>query len=115
MSRLRYPHFVSQAADGVPVDKHLPSSVGYATTGPKDGLSNDGRARPAFQHVARPQHHQLVAPQDAALTVDGADAIAIAVEGDAEIGLDLGDLVLELDQVMRLGRIGVMRRKLTCR
>ena len=48
-------------------------------------VGDDGGAGMALQHVARPQHQQLVAPQDAALAVDRADAVAVAVEGDAEV------------------------------
>ena len=64
-----------------------------------------------LQHVARPQHQELVAPQDAALAVDRADAVAVAVEGDAEIAAALLHLGHELHEVLRHGRIGMVRRE----
>ncbi len=51
---------------------------------------------------------QLVAPDDATRGVDDADAIGVAVERDADLGADLGDLLLEIGDV-RLDRgIGVV-------
>ena len=47
---------------------------------------DDRRARVPRQHVAREQHQQLVAPDHAAAVVDDADAVGVAVEGDAELG-----------------------------
>ncbi len=57
---------------------------------------------------------QLVAPQDAALAVDDADAVAVAVEGDAEIAALGAHRLLQLHQILGHGRIGVMGRK-ACR
>ncbi len=46
-------------------------------------LADDRRARLLLQHRAREEDHQLVAPEDVALVVDHADAIGVAVVGDA--------------------------------
>jgi hypothetical protein len=51
---------------------------------------------------------QLVAPDDAALPVDRADAIAVAVEGESEIEVLLRDQLLQVREVLFLGRIGMM-------
>jgi hypothetical protein len=64
-----------------------------------------------LQHVARPQDQQLVAPQDAALAVDRADAVAVAVEGDAEVAALLLHLGLQLLEVLGHRRIGMVRRE----
>ena len=40
-----------------------------------------------LEHRLGEDHHQLVAPDDPALAVDRADAVAVAVEGDAEVEL----------------------------
>ena len=65
-----------------------------------------------LQHVARQDRSELVAPQDAALAVDHADAVAVAVEGDAEIAAcscdHLGDQLL---QVLRHRRVGMVVRE----
>jgi hypothetical protein len=47
----------------------------------------------------------------AALGVDRADPVAVAVEGDAEIELLLGHRVLQVMQVLGLGRIGMVVRE----
>ena len=52
--------------------------------------------RHAREDVAREQREQLVAPYDAAGAGDGADAVGVAVEADAEIGAGLADFVLEV-------------------
>ena len=49
-------------------------------------VGDDRRARMARQHLGREDLHQLVAEHDPALAVDHADPIAIAVEGDADLG-----------------------------
>ena len=54
---------------------------------------------------------QLVAPQDAALAVDRADAVAVAVEGDAEVAALLLHLGLQLLEVLRHRRVGMVRRE----
>ncbi len=56
------------------------------------------------------QHRQeLVAPQNPSPAVDGADAVAVAVEGDAQVGALFGDRLPELRQVRRDRRVGMMR------
>ena len=46
-----------------------------------------------------------------ALAVDDADAVAVAVKGDAEIAVLARHRLLQLHQVRRHGRVGVMRRE----
>ena len=74
-------------------------------------VGDDGPARLRLQHVAREHDQQLVAEQDVAFIVDHADAVPVAVEGDAEIGLlarHLGDDLLE---VLRDRRVGMVVRE----
>ena len=47
----------------------------------------------ALEHVAGKQHQQLIAPENIALLVHGADAVGVAVVGDAQIGFLLFHLV----------------------
>ena len=49
------------------------------------------RAGLLLQHRLGEDHQQLVAPDHPALAVDRADAVAVAVEGDAEVELLVGD------------------------
>jgi hypothetical protein len=66
----------------------------------------------ARQHVAGEDHQQLVPEQDVALAIHHADAVAVAVEGDAEVGLLARHLGDELLQVLRHRGIGVVGREL---
>ena len=50
-------------------------------------VEDDLGARHARQHVAGQQREQLVAVDDAPVAVHRADAIGVAVEADAEVGL----------------------------
>ena len=52
-------------------------------------LADKGGARPLAQDVARKQHHELVAPHDAARRIDDAQAIRVAIERDAQLGAAL--------------------------
>src|SRR6185437_306735 len=72
----------------------------------------DCGARPRLDDVAGEEHHELIAPQDAALAIDDADAVAVAVEGDAEIAAMRRHRRLELHEVLRLGRIRMMSREI---
>ena len=54
---------------------------------------------------------ELVAPQDTAPRIDGADAVAVAVEGEAHVARLLGDGALELFQVGLDGGVRVVRRE----
>ena len=74
-------------------------------------IGEDRRAGVAAQHVARQHQQQLIAPQNAPARIDDADAVAVAVEPDAEIAAFGGDRLLQLHQILRDRRVGVMRRK----
>ena len=65
---------------------------------------HDHRAGIAIQHVGGEQHQQPVGVDDLALAGDHAQAVAVAVEGDAEVGIQA---LHHLDQVVRLcGSLG---------
>src|SRR5690606_22120991 len=55
---------------------------------------------------------QLIAPDDPPLAIDRTDPIAIAVEGDTEIEVLLGDEPAQIFQVLRNGRVGMMVREI---
>ena len=48
-------------------------------------VGDDGGTGMGLQNVAGEQQHQLIAPQHPPLPVDRADAVAVAVEGDAQV------------------------------
>ena len=58
----------------------------------------------SFEHRPGEDDQQLVAPDHAALAVDRADPVAVAVEGDAEVEALVGD------QLLQVGEIGLDRR-----
>src|SRR5690606_9611965 len=72
----------------------------------------DGCARILPQDVLRKDREELVAPDDAAKIVDDADAIAIAIETDAEAGVDALYRLDQILQIFRDRRIGVMVREI---
>ena len=78
-------------------------------------LGDDHRARVARQHVASEEHEELVAPDDAALRVRDADAVGVAVEGDAELGPRLGDGADQGTHVVGDRRVGVVVREAAIR
>ena len=61
-----------------------------------------------LQDVAREQDHQLVAPDDAPLAVDDADAVGVAVERDAHLGAGLAAPARSVGDVLGDGGIGVV-------
>src|SRR5207245_11366797 len=65
----------------------------------------------AAREVAGEEHQQLIAEHDAALLVYGADAVAVAVERDAELGLLADDCGPQVAQVLEHGGIGMVIRK----
>src|ERR1700722_16515939 len=75
-------------------------------------IGEDLRARDACQDIARQYDHQLVAPQDTAARIDDADAIAVAIEGDAEFASVVAHRPLELNEIFRNCRIWVVRWKI---
>src|SRR3546814_5516829 len=60
---------------------------------------------------ARQQDQELVRPHDPALPVDHADPVGVAVEGDADVGPVRPYRLLELFQILRDGRVGMVRRE----
>ena len=62
-------------------------------------IGDHRRARILRQHLARQHRQDLVAPQDSPTAVDDADAVAIAVESDAEVATVGAHGVLQLDEV----------------
>src|SRR5256885_800443 len=74
-------------------------------------FADDGRTGAVGENVAREEDHELVAPEDAGLLVDGPDAIGIPIPGDADVGLAIRHLLLQIAQVRLDGGIGVMVRK----
>src|SRR3546814_20587912 len=61
-----------------------------------------------LQHVARQEQQDLIAPQDARPGIDDAEPVAVAVERTAEIAAAGQHRRLQLLQVLRPGRIGLM-------
>src|SRR4051812_29104981 len=65
----------------------------------------------AGEHITSVDDQQVVAPDDLAITIDHADTIGVAIEGDAEVGsfpLHGANQVLE---ILWNGRIRVMVRE----
>src|SRR6185437_278665 len=48
-------------------------------------LADEGGAGLLLEDLAPEQHDQLIAPQDSALAVDGADPVGVAVERDPQL------------------------------
>ena len=71
-------------------------------------FADEGRPRLACQDFAAVDDHQLIAPDDRAAVVHRADAVGVAVEGDAEVGLGLAHLVDQRLEVFGHGRVGMM-------
>ena len=60
---------------------------------------------------AREEDHELVAPDDLAVRVDGAEAVRVAVVGDADARARLLHATDEGVEVLRDGRVGVVVRE----
>ena len=71
-------------------------------------VGEDRAARLPGEHLGGEDLHQLIAEQDAALAVDHADPIAVAIEGDAELRAFGADRADQCGEVLRHGRVGVM-------
>jgi hypothetical protein len=72
-------------------------------------VGDDGRPGMALQHVARQQHHELVAPQDLARPIDHAEPVGVTVEGEAEIELLAQHEVAQLLEILGHGWVGMVR------
>ncbi len=62
----------------------------------------------AAHGVAAQDHQELVAPDDLAGLVHGADPVGVAVEGDAELRAGAAHGLLEILQVLGHGRVGMV-------
>ncbi len=66
----------------------------------------------ARQHVAREQHQLPVGPDDVAALRDDAEAVAVAVEGQADFGIAVAQAADQVLQVVGIGRVGMMIREM---
>ena len=73
---------------------------------------DDGAARHARQHIGGEQHQLAIREDDLAVLGHHAEAVAVAVEGDADFGVGFLERLDHIGQVFRLGRIGVMVREI---
>ena len=69
---------------------------------------NDGRAWVAREHVLRVEHQLPVRVDDLPVFGDHADAVAVAVEGEAQLRVRVCEQRNEVREVLRLGRVGVV-------
>ncbi|MCY1519386.1 hypothetical protein D9M68_541360 [compost metagenome] len=69
---------------------------------------DDGGARIAFQHVAGEQHQLAVRPDDLAGLRDHAQAVAVAVERQAQFAVGLGHALDQVLQVLGFGGVRVV-------
>ena len=74
-------------------------------------ITDDRCTRQRAQHRLGEQTEELVAPDDAALPIDRAEPVAVAVEGQPHVGTVLGDGSFEVGEVVLLGRVGVVIRE----
>ena len=72
----------------------------------------DLRARMAGQHVGGKQHHLAVRVDDLAILGDHAQAVAIAIEGDADLRIRLGQAADQVLQVFRMRRVRMVVREI---
>jgi hypothetical protein len=69
---------------------------------------DDLRAGIARQDVGGEQHQLAVGIDDLAVLGHHAEAVAVAIEGQAQFGVGLAQGAPQVFEVLRLGRIGVM-------
>ena len=74
-------------------------------------IGDDGAPRMGGEHVGGEQDHELVAPQNPPPSVHHADAVAVAIERDAEVATLAPHRLLKLDQVLGHRGIGVVGRE----
>ncbi len=74
-------------------------------------VGDDRLARMAGQDLGRQDLQQLIAEQDPALAIDHADPVAIAIEGDAELGAVRADRLDQILEVLGHGGIGMVVRE----
>ena len=59
-------------------------------------ICNDGRAGLISQDLTCGQNHDLITPENTPLTVDHADAIAVAIKAEADVAVFLGNQRFQL-------------------
>ena len=100
---------LDQAVAGLP-HQRLAAELGDAVVQHLRRLhvGDDRRAGLLAQHGYRQNGQKLIAPDHAALAVDRADAVAVAVESHSEIEVVVGDKPLQVGEILFFGRIGMM-------
>ena len=68
-------------------------------------VEDDLRARLLGQHAAREQHELAVGPDDLAVLGDDTQAVTVAIERQAQLGVGLAQAADQVLQVLRVGRI----------
>ena len=71
-------------------------------------FADEGRAGLALQDFARVDQQQHVAVDDVAVFVDRADAVGVAIEGDAKLGAGFADFGDQVREIRGNGGIGMM-------
>src|SRR5215469_11373986 len=71
-------------------------------------LANESRTRLARQDLAAKNKKQHVAEDHFAVLIDGADPVPISVESDTQLCLMLANRLLQITQVRKYRRIGMV-------
>ena len=74
-------------------------------------LADDDRPRLPRQDLAREDHQEFVAPENAASGRDHANPVAVAVVGDADVGALRLDHAHQVRQILRNGGIRMVIRE----
>src|SRR3546814_9190392 len=74
-------------------------------------VADDDRSRTLAKHRAGKENHELIGPDDPARIIDDADAVAVAVERNADIASPFDHRSLNLLQIFRHRGIRVMSGK----
>ena len=74
-------------------------------------IGDDRRTGVILEHVFGEQHHELVGPQNTPPPVDHANAVRVPVERNSQFAIMLRDMVLQVHEVRRHGRIRMMPGK----
>ena len=75
-------------------------------------VEDDLRAGVARQHVGRKQHQLPVGEDDLAVLRHHPEAVAVAVEGEAQLAAACLDAGNQVDKVLQVGRVRVMVGKI---
>ena len=71
-------------------------------------VKHNRRTRHAGEHILRKQHHLSVGVDDLAVFCDDSKAVAVAIEGKAQLGVGLFQGVNQVLQILWLARVRVM-------